>query len=150
VPRQRIELAYQLLRVTLGLMALVAGVDTFVGLLADWERYLAPPLRIGPGGGRPLMLAAGVLEAIIGLGVLAGRARVFGYALCGWLVLAAADLVLAGYLDVALRDAALAAAAFALAELALARREPGLTPTPAPGAARPGRGARPPAAAAPR
>ena len=34
--------AYQVLRVAFAVVPIVAGVDKFLGLLADWTRYLAP------------------------------------------------------------------------------------------------------------
>jgi hypothetical protein len=65
------------------------------------------------------MMAVGVIEIAVGIGVLAGRARVFGWIAAGWLLAIAVNLLATGrFLDVAARDVALAVAAFALAKLA--------------------------------
>ena len=65
------------------------------------------------------MVAVGVVEIVVGIGVLSGRARVFGWVAAAWLLAIAVNLLTIGrYLDVAARDMALAVSAFALAQLA--------------------------------
>jgi lysylphosphatidylglycerol synthetase-like protein (DUF2156 family) len=65
------------------------------------------------------MGAVGIIEIVVGIGVLAGYARVFGWIAMAWLAAIALNLLLTGrFFDVAARDAALAVAAFALARLA--------------------------------
>ncbi|MCO5165104.1 MAG: hypothetical protein M9894_01890 [Planctomycetes bacterium] len=122
---QKLESVYQLLRATLGVMSVAVGADKFVGLLADWRLYLAPELRDLLGGGAVGVVAtAGVVELLIGIALLSGATRVFGYVLCGWFVVTACNLLIGGWYDIAVRDLALAATAFSLARLATARREP--------------------------
>ncbi len=122
---QKVESVYQLLRATLGVMALAAGLDKFVGLLANWSMYLAPPVRdLLPEGGGWFMYVVGVIEVVVGIAVLSGGTRVFGYLLCAWLIGIACNLVVGGWYDIAVRDLALAAAAFSLARLSEARAEP--------------------------
>jgi uncharacterized membrane protein YphA (DoxX/SURF4 family) len=114
------ETAYWALRLTFGIVPIVAGLDKFTNLLADWEGYLSPlAARLLPVEPHTFMLAAGIVEIAVGIGVLAGRARVFGWVAAGWLLAIAANLLASGrFLDVAARDVALAVAAFALARLA--------------------------------
>ena len=65
------------------------------------------------------MMAVGIVEIAVGIGVLSGRARVFGWVAAGWLLAIAVNLLTTGrFLDVAARDVALAVSAFALAQLA--------------------------------
>jgi uncharacterized membrane protein YphA (DoxX/SURF4 family) len=112
--------AYQALRLTFGVIPIVAGLDKFTNLLADWAAYLSPLAeRLLPVGPQLFMRAVGVVEIAVGVGVLAGRARVFGWIAAGWLLAIAANLLTTGrFLDVAARDVALAVAAYALARLA--------------------------------
>lgn len=123
---QKVESVYQLLRATLGVIALAAGLDKFVGLLASWSMYLAPEARniLGDEGAAWFMGVVGVVEAVVGLSILSGGTRVFGYVMCAWLIGIACNLVIGGWYDIAIRDLAIAAAAFSMARLAEARAEP--------------------------
>ncbi|HET8734628.1 MAG TPA: DoxX family membrane protein, partial [Anaeromyxobacteraceae bacterium] len=119
--------AYWALRIALGVVPIVAGLDKFTNLLVDWERYLSPlAARVIPVSPAVFMRAAGVIEVIVGLGILLGYARVFGWIAMAWLAAIAVDLVTTGhFLDVAARDAVMATAAYALARLAPAREASG-------------------------
>ncbi len=112
--------AYWALRIALGVVPVVAGLDKFTNLLADWERYLSPfAASLLPVAPRAFMRAAGVVEVVVGLGILLGYARVFGWIAMAWLAAIAVDLVTTGhFLDVAARDVVMATAAYALARLA--------------------------------
>jgi uncharacterized membrane protein YphA (DoxX/SURF4 family) len=116
----RTETAYWALRLTFGIVPIVAGLDKFTNLLANWEAYLSPiAARLLPVRPHVFMLAVGVIEIAVGIGVLAGRARVFGWIAAAWLLAIAVNLLTTGrFLDVAARDVALAVSAFALARLA--------------------------------
>ena len=116
----RTENAYWALRLVFGLVPIVAGLDKFTNLLTHWQQYLSPlAVRLLPVSPSTFMGAVGIIEIVVGIGVLAGYARVFGWIAMAWLAAIALNLVLTGhFLDVAARDAALAVAAFALARLA--------------------------------
>jgi uncharacterized membrane protein YphA (DoxX/SURF4 family) len=116
----RTETAYWALRLTFGIVPIVAGLDKFTNLLTNWEGYLSPlAARLLPVTPHAFMLAVGVVEIAVGLGVLLGRARVFGWIAAAWLLAIAVNLLTTGrFLDVAARDVALAVSAFALARLA--------------------------------
>jgi hypothetical protein len=111
--------AYALLRVAFTIAPIVAGVDKFLQLLVDWDKYLAPwVVGLSPIGGHDLMLVVGVVEIVAGL-VVWFRPRFGGYLVAAWLVGIIVNLItLPGYLDVALRDFGLALGAIALARLA--------------------------------
>ena len=89
-------------------------------LLADWQAYLSPiAVRLLPVSPHAFMMAVGVIEIAVGIGVLAGHARVFGWVAAAWLLAIALNLLTTGrFLDIAARDVALAVSAFALARLA--------------------------------
>jgi uncharacterized membrane protein YphA (DoxX/SURF4 family) len=107
---------YWLLRIGLGGTAFLAGLDKFTNLLADWEKYLAPQVEEKlPVSGRKFMYGVGVVEMLVGVGVLAGKPRLSSYAASAWLLGIAANLVLNGDYDIAVRDVNMALAAYALA-----------------------------------
>lgn len=112
--------AYWALRIALGVVPIVAGLDKFTNLLADWAGYLSPlAVRLLPVSPEAFMRAAGVVEVIVGAGILAGRARTFAWIAMAWLAAIVLDLLSSGAsLDVAARDAVMSVAAFALARLA--------------------------------
>jgi uncharacterized membrane protein YphA (DoxX/SURF4 family) len=112
--------AYWSLRIALGVVPIVAGLDKFTNLLANWEGYLSPwVIRVLPVSPGTFMRATGVIEVVVGGAILLGYARWFGWAASAWLVGIALNLLSTGhFLDVAARDVVMAVAAFALAELA--------------------------------
>jgi uncharacterized membrane protein YphA (DoxX/SURF4 family) len=132
----RTENAYWALRITFGVITIVAGLDKFTNLLANWEGYLSPiAVRLLPVSPHTFMMAVGIIEIIVGIGVISGHARVFGWIAGAWLLGIALNLLTTGhFLDVAARDVALAVSAFVLAELAPAHERVARTvkvPTPA-------------------
>jgi uncharacterized membrane protein YphA (DoxX/SURF4 family) len=134
----RTENAYWALRLTFGVVPIVAGLDKFTNLLADWASYLSPlAVRLLPVSPHGFMMLVGIVEIVVGIGVLSGRARVFGWIAAAWLVCIALNLITTGHhLDVAARDVALAVSAFALAQLAplherVAERRPARPAAPA-------------------
>ena len=115
--------AYWALRIAFGLIPLSAGLDKFTHFLTDWTQYLNPAvLRIVPVTANTFMQIAGVIEIIVGLGILFGATRVFSYIAMLWLLGIAANLISLGrFYDVAVRDIGLAVGAFTLARLTEAR-----------------------------
>jgi uncharacterized membrane protein YphA (DoxX/SURF4 family) len=115
--------AYWALRIMLGLGVLVAGADKFTNLLANWEAYLNPyVLRSLPIPAAQFMQIAGIVEIVVGLCILAGLSRVFGYIGMVWLWGIAANLISTHmFYDIAVRDILLGSAAYSLARLTEAR-----------------------------
>src|ERR1041385_9239132 len=110
--------AYQILHVGFVVAPIVAGLDKFFNLLVNWEQYLPSFVnRIVGGHGHELMLVAGVIEIIAGLGVLF-KPKFFAYVVSAWLLMIVVNLLMIpGYYDIALRDFGLALGALALARL---------------------------------
>lgn len=132
--------AWWLLRVVFGVVPIVAGLDKFLGLLADWEAYVGPlALSLLPVAVPTFMKLVGVIEIAAGVLVLSRFTRAGAYVVSAWLVVIALQLVTSGrFIDVAVRDLVMAASAFALGRLSEAR-QPATAKMPA--------GGRPPARA---
>jgi hypothetical protein len=117
--------------------AFLAGADKFFNLLADWPKYLSPAavaaLPVGPDA---FMQAVGVIEMVVGLAVLTAWTRLGGYVVMVWLIGIAANLVLSGYYDVAVRDVLMAIAAYTLARLTEARERAAIAISRQPSAVR--------------
>ena len=110
--------AYQILHIAFTVAPVLAGLDKFLGLLTNWDKYLAPEVNNMLGGrGHQFMLAVGVIEIVAGIGVLI-KPKLFAYVVAAWLLGIIVNLLLVGgYLDVALRDLGLLLGALALARL---------------------------------
>jgi uncharacterized membrane protein YphA (DoxX/SURF4 family) len=119
---RRVESVWWTLRVVFGVVPIVAGLDKFVGLLADWEAYLSPLAReLLPVSPAAFMQVVGVVEIAAGILVLA-RPRVGSFVVAAWLAGIALNLVAGGrYLDVAVRDLVMAVTALCLARLSSVR-----------------------------
>jgi uncharacterized membrane protein YphA (DoxX/SURF4 family) len=114
----RVRSSYWALRVTFGLVPLLAGLDKFTHVLANWDRYLSPAFaRMIPLSASGFMRIVGVIEIVAGLLVLTKFTRIGAYLVMAWLICIAVNLVSMGVLDVAVRDLALAVGAYALARL---------------------------------
>lgn len=110
---------FNLLKLTFGIVPIIAGLDKFSNILTNWENYLHPGL-VGmiPFAPHTFMLVVGVIEIIAGIIVLA-RPAIGGYIVAAWLTLIALTLLASGnYLDVAVRDLVMAVGAFSLARIA--------------------------------
>ena len=117
---------YWALRVGLGSTAFLAGLDKFTNLLTDWEKYIAPQVRERlPISGKKFMYGVGVIEMLVGLGILTRKPRLAGYTASAWLLGIAADLILNGDFDIAVRDINMAVAAYAMARSEGSRQREG-------------------------
>lgn len=114
--------AYLMLRTVFTIAPIAFGLDKFLGLLTDWEQYLAPWINnLVPGSAHQAMLAVGVVEIIAGV-LVAVRPTIGAYVVAAWLLGIIVNLVSTGdYYDIALRDFGLLVGALALARLAPAR-----------------------------
>ena len=118
----KLDTPWWTLRMTYGLVPIVAGLDKFTNLLVDWKQYASPLLGSLPIPVSTFMMIVGVIEIIAGCIVLSRYTRFGAYLVSAWLVAIALNLVTTGkYLDVAVRDLVMAAGAFVLAKLSEAR-----------------------------
>jgi hypothetical protein len=110
--------AYQILHWGFVAAPAIAGADKFVGLLANWDKYLSPAFAsASPLSVHATMLVVGVIEVLAGL-LVAVKPRIGAYVVAAWLVGIIVNLLLlGGYYDVALRDFGLLLGALALGRL---------------------------------
>jgi len=112
----RLTTPFRVLRYALGLTAALAGLDKFFNILADWGSYVSPaaahllPMPIGT-----FMAIVGVIEIAVGVSILIAAPRIGAYLASVWLLLVAANLMVGGHFDVAVRDVVMSIAAFTLA-----------------------------------
>jgi uncharacterized membrane protein YphA (DoxX/SURF4 family) len=120
---KELDAAFWALRVAYGLGPLLAGIDKFTNILVDWEKYLSPTAqRFLPITGTMFMQIVGVVEIVVGLAILFGATRVFGYIAMLWLFAIASNLISMGtYYDIAVRDILLGIGAYGLARVTEAR-----------------------------
>ena len=109
--------AFQILRLGFTIAPIIAGLDKFLQLLTNWDKYLAPvvPNTLGIAPHTFMMIVGAIVAGLL----VAVNPRIGGYVVSAWLVGIIINLLLlGGYLDVALRDLGLAMGALALARLA--------------------------------
>ena len=121
---RELNAAFWALRVAFGFGPLIAGLDKFTNILVNWQKYLSPAAeRMLPVSATTFMHFVGVLEMAVGLAILFGATRSFGYIAMLWLFAIAANLISMGtYYDIAVRDILLGIGAYALARVTEARQ----------------------------
>ena len=106
------------LRLTYGIVPIVAGLDKFTNLLTNWSDYLSSGMKsMLPFDALVFMKIVGIIEIAAGLLVLL-RPLIGAYVVMAWLILIALELLIGGhFLDVAVRDLVMAIGAYGLAQL---------------------------------
>lgn len=127
---------YWSLRLAYGLVPLLAGLDKYTNILANWERYMSPmAASILPINVETFLHIIGIVEVIVGLTVLLGWTRLGAMVAMAWLVAISLNLLTAGFFDIAVRDLVMAVGAYTLSRVAAERGEE-LVPSFARGGAR--------------
>ncbi len=108
------------LRLTFGIVPIVAGLDKFTNLLANWPGYLGANVSgMLPVNAMVFMKIVGVIEIVAGIIVLL-RPLIGAYIVMVWLICIALQLIIGGhFFDVAVRDLVMAIGAFTLAKLTM-------------------------------
>jgi uncharacterized membrane protein YphA (DoxX/SURF4 family) len=121
----RLDWAWWVLRIGLGIGPFLAGLDKYFNLLTNWPAYISPLiLRILPFSAQTFMHIVGLIEMVVGLAILTKWTRLASYVACAWLLAIALNLVSMGmFFDVAVRDVEIALAAFVLARMTEVRRD---------------------------
>src|SRR6266404_2597842 len=119
------ESAYWALRIFLGAVPLVAGLDKYFNLLTDWTVYVNPVIvRIAHLSPAAFLHIVGIIEIVAGIAVFSRWSKIGSYVVMLWLIGIAINLLLMGkFFDVAVRDIGLAIAAFTLARLTALREQ---------------------------
>ena len=122
---ERLNVAWWALRVGLGLGPILAGIDKYFNILADWSMYLSPlATKVIPVSATTFMHVVGVVEVIAGAVVLTRWTKIGSYVVMGWLLAIAINLVSMGmFYDLAVRDVEIAIGAFTLAQLTAVREQ---------------------------
>lgn len=119
----KLNRSWWVLRIGLGVVPIVAGIDKFVNLLTSWEMYLNPLvpriLHLAPA---TIMQVVGVVEIEVGIAVLTRYTRYAAYVVMVWMWCIALNLIVQwAFLDVAARDILISLGAYTLAQLSEVR-----------------------------
>jgi len=119
VDRRVVESVWWTLRMSFGLVPLLAGLDKFFNLLVHWPKYIAPSIAgILPMSPQHFMYVVGIIEIVAGLGVLLSPwTKTFAYIVGIWLIGIALTLLVGNFYDIAVRDLAMGITAISLARL---------------------------------
>jgi len=117
--RRVVDSVWWTMRMSFGLMPLLAGLDKFFNLLTHWPKYIAPAfagaLPVSP---QHFMYVVGIIEIVAGLAMLLSPwTKVFSYVVAAWLAAIALNLIGGGFYDIAVRDLVMAVSAVSLARL---------------------------------
>lgn len=117
--QQAIKPTFNLLKLTFGIVPIVAGLDKFTNILTKWDQYINPSIaKMLPFPAATFMMIVGVIEIIAGLIVLK-KTALGAYIVAAWLAVVALTLLIGfNFVDVAVRDLVMAIAAFSLARIA--------------------------------
>lgn len=119
--QEKITRAWWLLKLTYGLVYIVAGADKFLNIVTYWPKYVSPfLLTVLPISPEQLSMGVGIGEIILGLLILSVATRLGAYISMIWLIVIALNLLSFGlgvYVDIAVRDIAMAVGALVLAIL---------------------------------
>lgn len=121
----RLDQAWWVLRIGLGVGPFLAGLDKYFNLLTNWTGYISPlVLKMLPFSGQTFMHIVGIIEMIVGLAILTKWTRLGAYVAFAWLLAIAINLVSTGmFLDIAVRDVEMALGAFVLARITEVRSD---------------------------
>ena len=117
--RRVVDSVWWTMRMSFGLMPLLAGLDKFFNLLTHWPKYIAPAFASAlPVSPQHFMYIVGIIEIVAGLGVLLSPwTKAFATIVGIWLIAIALTLLLGNFYDIAVRDLAMGVTALSLARL---------------------------------
>lgn len=116
---KRMYSIWLLLKITYGLLFVIAGVDKFFNLVVNWGKYVNPiipeTLHIDL---FTLMIIVAIIEITLGLLVLTNWTKLGAYGIFVWFLIIIVNLLsMFKYFDIAVRDLVLAIGSLALAKL---------------------------------
>jgi hypothetical protein len=127
----KVVFSWNLLRFAYGAVILLAGLDKLFGtdFIVFWPKYISPfvaahlPVSVGV-----FLAGMGIIEIVVAVMLMTRWPRIAGFLSVAWLVLIAVNLLMLGYIDIAIRDVLLAVGAIVLAELTVAVEQLRLVP----------------------
>lgn len=113
---------WTILKLTYGIVPIVAGLDKFTNILTDWSQYLNPAIAgMLPMDPHTFMMIVGVIEIVAGFLVLF-KPELGALIVSAWLICIALTIIASGrYLDVAVRDIVMGIGAYCFWLLTKAR-----------------------------
>jgi uncharacterized membrane protein YphA (DoxX/SURF4 family) len=122
---KRLNVSWWTLRIALGVVPILSGLDKYFNRLADWGMYLSPLVtKIVPVSTPTFMHVVGIIEIVAGILVLSRWTKIGSYIVMLWLIGIAINLVTTGmFFDIAVRDLEIAVAAFVLSQLTAVREQ---------------------------
>lgn len=124
----KVDTARKILYWTFGLLPILAGLDKFLHVLTDWDKYILSFQDIIPFSPHTFMMIVGIIEIIAGIIVFI-IPRIGAFIVAAWLACIAIVLVAGmNYYDIAVRDLVMALNAFCLGELCLHKKTIRQTP----------------------
>jgi uncharacterized membrane protein YphA (DoxX/SURF4 family) len=124
---KRLNVSWWTLRIALGVVPILSGLDKYFNRLTDWGMYLSPLVtKVVPVSTPTFMHVVGIIEIIGGILVLSRWTKIGSYIVMLWLIGIAINLVTTGmFYDIAVRDLEIAVAAFVLSQLTAVRENYG-------------------------
>jgi hypothetical protein len=107
-----------MLKLTFGIVPIVAGLDKFTNLLTNWADYLGSNFKgMLPFDALVFMKIVGIIEIVAGIIVLV-KPMIGAWIVMVWLICIALELIFGSHFyDVAVRDLVMAVGAYTLAQL---------------------------------
>jgi uncharacterized membrane protein YphA (DoxX/SURF4 family) len=124
---KRLNVSWWTLRIALGVVPILSGLDKYFNRLTDWGMYLSPLVtKVVPVSTPTFMHVVGIIEIIAGILILSRWTKIGSYIVMLWLIGIAINLVTTGmFYDIAVRDLEIAVAAFVLSQLTAVRENYG-------------------------
>src|SRR5260370_34935755 len=115
----RLNVSWWALRIALGVVPIVAGIDKYFNKLTDWGMYLSPlATKAVPVSAATLMHAVGLVEIIAGLIVLSHWTKIGSYIVTIWLLSITVNPGTTGmFYDLPVRDVEITICAYHLYQL---------------------------------
>lgn len=124
---KRLNASWWVLRIALGVVPILSGLDKYFNRLAEWGMYLSPLVtKVVPVSTPTFMHVIGIVEIVAGVIVLSRWTKIGSYIVMAWLICIAINLITTGmFFDIAVRDLEIAVAAFVLSQLTAVREDDG-------------------------
>lgn len=120
----KVTVCWWILKITYGLLFVVAGADKFTNIIVHWQKYLSPLFSQTGIDPTFFMYGVGIIEICIGLLTLSRWTKEGSWLVIIWFALIVLNLLSMGtFFDIAVRDTVMAIGAFVLVRLTRIRNE---------------------------
>lgn len=116
---KKLNATWLILKLTYGVVAIIAGADKFFNIITRWEQYVGPVVKsLLPTSLLHFMYFVGIVEIIVGIIILSKYTRLGAYLIMAWLLVIVFNLLsMHIFYDICVRDTVMAVGAYALAQL---------------------------------